>query len=82
MVVVAVQVRKAKSKLSALLDAAEEGRPTTITRHGRAVAVLVPVADAQRLYAGDRPSFAELLLEWPGGIELERDPAPLREAEL
>jgi prevent-host-death family protein len=38
-----VQIRDAKAKLLALIEAAERGRPTTITRHGRPAAVLVPV---------------------------------------
>jgi prevent-host-death family protein len=34
---------EARSQLPALLDAAEQGRPTIITRHGRPVAALVPI---------------------------------------
>lgn len=77
-----VQIRDAKAKFSALVEAAERGRPTTITRHGRPAAVLVPVEDARRLYPDDRPSFADLLLAFPGGVEFERDPAPLRDIDL
>jgi prevent-host-death family protein len=36
---------EAKNRLSELLRAAEAGRSVVITRHGRAVARLVPVAD-------------------------------------
>ncbi len=36
---------EAKNRLSELLRAAESGRSITITRHGRAVARLVPVGD-------------------------------------
>lgn len=77
-----IQIRDAKAKFSALVEAAEHGRPTMITRHGRPAAVLVPVADARRLYPADRPSFVDLLLSFPGGIELERDRTPLREIDL
>jgi prevent-host-death family protein len=77
-----IQVREAKAKFSALIDAAERGQPTTITRHGRPAAVLVPVEDARRLYPEDRPSFVELLLAFPGGLEFERDQSPLREIDL
>lgn len=77
-----VQVRDAKARFSALIEAAEHGQPTTITRHGRPAAVLVPVADARRLYPDNRPSFADLLLSFPGGEEFERDPTPLREVDL
>ena len=77
-----IQVRDAKAKFSALIEAAEKGHPTTITRHGRPAAVLVPVEDARRLYPDDRPSFADLLLSFPGGVEFERDVTPLREIDL
>lgn len=40
---------EARNQLPDLLAAAENGRATIITRHGRAVAALVPVAD----YRGD-----------------------------
>jgi prevent-host-death family protein len=36
---------EAKNRLSELLRVAESGRTVVITRHGRAVARLVPVAD-------------------------------------
>jgi prevent-host-death family protein len=81
-VVQKVQVREAKARFSALVEAAEHGRPTTITRHGQPAAVLVPVADARRLYPEDSPSFADLLLSFPGGIEFDRDPSPMREIDL
>jgi prevent-host-death family protein len=34
---------EARNRLPELLDAAEKGRPTIITKHGRAVAVLIPM---------------------------------------
>jgi antitoxin (DNA-binding transcriptional repressor) of toxin-antitoxin stability system len=37
-------VREACSQLSALLSEAEQGRATIITRHGRSIAAIVPVA--------------------------------------
>jgi prevent-host-death family protein len=77
-----IQIRDAKAKFSALVEAAEHGRPTTITRHGRPAAVVVPIADARRLYPDDRRSFADLLLAFPGGVEFERDGTPLREIDL
>jgi len=36
---------EARTQLPALLAAAEKGRSTIITRHGRSVAVLSPLAD-------------------------------------
>lgn len=77
-----VQIRDAKAKFSALIEAAEHGQPTTITRHGRPAAVVVPVEDARRLYPKKQSSFADLLLSFPGGDDFERDRAPLREVDL
>lgn len=77
-----IQIRDAKAKFAALIEAAEHGQPTTITRHGWPVAVIVPVEDARRLYPEDPPSFANLLLSFPGGEEFGRDRTPLREFDL
>ena len=77
-----MQVRAAKAELSALIAAAERGEPTTITRHGKPAAVLVPIKDAEKLYPGGQKSFAEHLLAFPGGIEFERDRTPLRDIEF
>lgn len=77
-----IQIRDAKATFSALVEAAEKGKPTTITRHGKPAAVLVPVEAAKRLYPENRPSFADLLLAVPGGIEFDRDRTPVREIDL
>ena len=77
-----VQVREAKAGLSKLIDDAAHGQPTTITRHGVPTAVLVSIEDAQKLFPEKKRSFAEFLLEFPGGIEFERDTTPLREIDL
>ena len=77
-----IQARDAKARFSALIEAAERGQPTTITRHGRPAAVVVSVEDARRLYPEDHPSFVDLLLSFPGGVEFERDSTPLREVDL
>jgi len=75
-------LRDAKASLSAVVEAAERGAATTITKHGRPAAVVVPVEDAKRLYPTERPSFAALLMGIPHAVETERDTSPLREADL
>jgi antitoxin Phd len=77
-----LRLRDAKASLSAVIEAAERGEATTITKHGRPAAVVVPVDEAKRLYPTDRPSFASLLMGIPHPVEIERDPSPLREADL
>jgi len=77
-----VRLRDAKAFLSAVVEAAERGEATTITKHGKPAAVVVPVEEAIRLFPTDRPSFASLLMRIPHAVEIERDPSPLREADF
>ena len=59
-----LQLREAKSTLSAVVEAAEKGEPTTITKHGRPAAVVVSYEEWTRLKR-KVPSFADLLLAVP-----------------
>ena len=59
-----LQLKDAKATLSAVVDRAVAGEPTVITRHGRKEAVLVSFEEWQRL--SKVPSFADLLLNFPG----------------
>ena len=45
---------QAKTQLSQLLDQVEKGEAVTITRHGRPVAVLAPVAPARPAKTGEQ----------------------------
>ncbi len=62
-----LQLKDAKATLSAALDRAVAGEPTVITRHGRKEAVLVSFEEWQRV--SKVPTFADLLLAFPGGPE-------------
>ena len=77
-----VQVRETKAGLSELIEAAVQGQPTTITRHGVPAAVLVSIEDATKLFVEKPKSFEDFLLTFPGGVEFERDHTPLREIEF
>jgi prevent-host-death family protein len=77
-----VQLRVAKAQLSALVDAAERGEATTITRHGKPAAAIVPIEAAEKIYPSKKPSFAEWLLSIPHEIPFERDQTPPREVEF
>lgn len=59
-----LQLKDAKATLSAAVDRAVAGEPTVITRHGRKEAVLVSFEEWVRL--AKAPSFADLLLAFPG----------------
>ena len=71
-----LQLRDAKATLSAVIDQAQQGEPSIITRHGRPEAVIVSFAEWQRL--SRVPSFGRLLAEAP----LDADDFPNRHGSL
>lgn len=73
-----VQIREAKASFSALVAAAEKGRPTLVSRHGQPCALIVPVADGARLYPLEMPNLANYLLALPELLATQRDATPLR----
>ncbi len=77
-------IREAKASFSALIAAAENGRPTLVSRHGQPCAMIVPVADGARLYPTEMPNLANYLLALPGAFDFEvaRDTTPLREVDF
>ena len=78
-----MQLRDAKAKLSEVVEVAIAGEPTTITRHGVPVAMVVPIEGGQKLYPSKpRRTIVDVLLEYPGGLDLERDHTPPREIDL
>lgn len=76
-----LQLRDAKAGFSAVVEKAAQGEPSVVTRHGEKVAVVLGYAEWQRLTAA-QPSFADLLLAFPEGEEVGRDPAPVRDPGL
>ena len=55
-------VQDAKAKFSELLEACVKHGPQIVTKRGLEAAVLVPMAEWQRLQASARPSLKQLLL--------------------
>lgn len=76
-----LQLRDAKAAFSAVVEQAARGEETVVTRHGRPTAVVLGYETWQRL-TGARPSFADLLLDFPNPGEIARDPAPPRDLDL
>jgi antitoxin Phd len=75
---------EAKDHFSELVDAAREGTPQTVTRHGRAAVVVLKAEDYERIQAEIKPAktFVEYLLAAPKGdsdLEVERLPARPRD---
>jgi prevent-host-death family protein len=69
-----LQLHEAKSAISAVIEAAESGEPTTIIKHGRPAAVIISHGEWIKLKRRV-PSFADLLLAAP---ELTEDDLPER----
>ena len=76
-----INLRDAKTNLSAVVEAAERGEATTITKHGRPAAVVMPVEAARALLEPPRPSFASLLMSIPSA-DFERIRSPFRDIDL
>ena len=74
-----LQLREAKSTLSAVVEAAERGESTTITKHGRPAAVVISYEEWTKLKC-KVPSFADLLLAVPQ-LSMEELP-PRRPARI
>jgi len=77
-----IQLKDAKANLSAVVDRATRGKPSIITRHGKPEAVVLSVADWERL--SRVPSFGRLLMAAPikAGDLPERSSKPMRDAGL
>ena len=73
-----LQINEAKANFSALVADAEMGRPTLVSRHGLACAMIVPAAVGARLYPLDTPNLANYLLGIPESFAIERDTTQLR----
>lgn len=66
------QVQEAKTKLSEVIDRAISEGPQTITRHGKARAVVVSIDEYEAL-AKRRRNFVDFLLDGPRfDIDIER----------
>jgi prevent-host-death family protein len=77
-----INLHEANATLSAIVEAVEAGEAVTITRHGEAAAVVVPVADAARLYPV-RGNFGAFLMSFPGLPDaIARNPSHGREIDL
>ena len=66
------QIQEAKARFSEMVDRTLKEGPQTVTRHGKPVAVLVPVDEYRRLRTGGR-TFKALLASAPlEGVEIRR----------
>jgi prevent-host-death family protein len=64
---------EARNALPALLDLAERGDATVISRHGRPVAAIVPIALYEEIRRAQRPKQRSLLSLSGSGVGLRED---------
>lgn len=79
-----VSLKDAKAGLSSYVDDAVRGEFVTITRHGKPVAALVPLAAAEvarKALGRKRASLVTYLRGFPGG-DFVRNSAPSRDVDL
>lgn len=76
----------AKNRFSAVVEAASEGDPQTVTKHGKPAVVVVAADDYARLRQLEKlraPSFVDHLLAMPGDAgAFERLDGRLRDTEI
>jgi prevent-host-death family protein len=77
-----IQLREAKARLSALIEAAQKGEPTTITKHGKPAAVVVSPEAARRIYTDEEPNLIDYLMSMPEEIPLRRKRSRSRRVRL
>jgi antitoxin Phd len=76
------QVQEAKTKLSEVIDRAISEGPQTITRHGKARAVVVSIDEYEAL-AKKRRNFVDFLMDGPRfDIDIERSKDLPRDIDL
>jgi prevent-host-death family protein len=77
------QLADAKNRLSEVVNRALNEGPQRITRRGEDAVVLMSEAQYQRAM-GEQQSFTQYLCSGPSleGLELQRDPTPMRDVDL
>lgn len=78
------QIQEAKSRFSELLSRAATRGPQGVTRHGKRVAVVLSVADFERM-SRPRQSLLEFFRAAPTRgvrLKIERDRSPGRDIDL
>jgi len=66
-----MQLREAKAKFSALVEAAEKGETTIVTKHGRPAARIVPAVDDTDARTR-KPNLVDYLMSMPADIPIKR----------
>ena len=79
------QLQDAKNQFSAVVNAALDGEPQTVTRRGEPAVVVVSVEEYERMCnqkPDATPTFVEHLLAIPQGGDFDFERLPLKPREL
>lgn len=76
------QIQEAKARFSEMVERALKEGPQTVTRHGKPVAVLVPVGEYRRLRTRGKSLKALLAAAPLEGVEIRRSRETARIVEI
>jgi prevent-host-death family protein len=68
-----MQLREAKAKFSALIEAAEKGETTIVTKNGRRAAKVVPIEESSGATVEEKPNLVDWLMAMPAEIPIRRN---------
>lgn len=77
-----MQLREAKAKFSALVEAAEKGEATIVTKNGRPAARIVPVEQNGAISPPEKPSLIDYLMSMPAEIPIRRNRSRARSVKF
>jgi antitoxin Phd len=77
-----MQLREAKAKLSAVVEAAENGETTIVTKNGRPAARIGPIDEDGRVQPKNKPNFADWLMSMPHDIPIRRSRSRARSVKF
>jgi prevent-host-death family protein len=78
----AMQLREAKAKFSALVEAAEKGETTIVTKNGRPAAKVVPIDDSRNANSENKPNLVDYLMSMPAEIPIRRSRSRARSVKF
>ena len=76
------QIQEAKARFSELVERVLKEGPQTVTRHGKAVAVVIPIEEYRRLRAGGKSLKALLAAAPLQGVAITRSRDTGRKVDL
>ena len=77
-----MQLREAKAKFSALVEAAEKGETTIVTKNGRPAARVAPIEQGADVQPERKPNLVDWLMSMPAEIPIRRNRSRARSVKF